>query len=130
MFIVTSKNSEEKKALKMMVPKNKKEEDGILNEIALMQMSEHQNILQYFESYRQDRNIFIVLELMEGNLTDIVLERSGQFPEPIIAYILQQTLAGLNFLHVQHRLHRDIKSDNVLMNLEGDVKLGDFGFAA
>ena len=72
----------------------------------------------------------MVLELMECNLTDIVLERANQFPEEIIAYILKETLSGLNFLHKQHRLHRDIKSDNVLMNLNGDVKLGDFGYAA
>jgi len=129
-FVVTEKNSEEKKALKMVVPKNPKEENMILNEIALMQISEHPNILRYYESYKQDRNIFMVLELMESNLTDIVLERTGHFTEEVIAYILKETLSGLNFLHKQHRLHRDIKSDNVLMNLQGDIKLGDFGYAA
>lgn len=128
--MVNSKNDETKRALKQVIPKSPKEEENILNEIALMQMSPHPNILNYFESYKLERNIFIVLELMECNMTDIVIEKSGTIPEKLIAYVLRETLQGLNFLHNVHRMHRDIKSDNILMNLEGDVKLGDFGYAA
>ena len=129
-FVVNSRTDDTKRALKQVIPKSPKEEENILNEIALMQMSQHGNILQYFESYKLERNIFIVLELMECNLTDLVIEKSGTIPEKLIAYVLRETLQGLAFLHNQHRMHRDIKSDNILLNLQGEIKLGDFGYAA
>ena len=51
-------------------------------------------------------------------------------PEQVIAYIIHAILSGLLCLHASHRIHRDIKSDNILLNLQGEVKLADFGYAA
>jgi len=47
-----------------------------------------------------------------------------------MAYICKEILIGLQHLHSEHRIHRDIKSDNILIDLAGDVKLGDFGYCA
>lgn len=47
-----------------------------------------------------------------------------------IAFVLREVLKGLRFMHGMKRLHRDIKSDNVLITGSGDVKLADFGFCA
>lgn len=65
-----------------------------------------------------------------GCLTPIVEEKKGNISENVCAYILQQTLKGLHYLHQRNIVHRDIKSDNILVNLEGDLKLADFGYAA
>lgn len=65
-----------------------------------------------------------------GCLTPIVEERKGNIPENVCAYILQQTLKGLHALHQRNIVHRDIKSDNILINDRGQLKLGDFGYAA
>lgn len=64
-----------------------------------------------------------------GALTDFVYEFLKKIPEEVIAYIMKQTLTGLKSLHQKRQLHRDLKSDNILINTKGDVKIADFGFA-
>jgi serine/threonine protein kinase len=51
-------------------------------------------------------------------------------PEPIIAFICREMLNGLAFLHSKNKVHRDLKSDNILVDTAGVVKIADFGFAA
>jgi serine/threonine protein kinase len=64
-----------------------------------------------------------------GSLTDFIYQYSKKIPENVIAYILQQVLIGLLALHSKKQLHRDLKSDNLLFNTGGEIKLADFGFA-
>lgn len=87
-------------------------------------------ILACVDSYEWKGKIWIFVELMDGGaLTDMVVENAGKLTEEICAYILRETLYGLDFLHSKSIIHRDIKSDNILFNTEGDIKLADFGYA-
>jgi serine/threonine protein kinase len=129
-YIVTNKETGEKFALKQVVPKNEKEERNILNEISLMQLSQHSNIISYYESYRFKNAIFVVMELMHLSLTQLIQTEYGRIPETLMAFICHEILQGLTALHNEHRIHRDIKSDNILIDMSGNVKLGDFGYAA
>jgi len=72
------------------------------------------------------------MEFMGGGcLTDILEQfETLQMTEPQIAHVCKETLDGLQYIHSFHRIHRDIKSDNILLGMQGEVKLADFGYAA
>jgi p21-activated kinase 1 len=117
-------------ALKEVVPRSAAEETNLLNEIALMQISHHPNIMRYYETYKDDRHIWIIVELLTCSMIDVIRACGRQLPECHIAYICREILHALQYLHSQHRIHRDIKSDNILLSAEGRVVIGDFGYAA
>jgi protein-serine/threonine kinase len=67
---------------------------------------------------------------MSKNLTALMEDVTIKYSENVCKYVLNETLKGIAFLHKRHILHRDLKSDNILFNSEGEVKLADFGCAA
>ncbi|KAJ3192246.1 hypothetical protein HK101_006845 [Irineochytrium annulatum] len=101
----------------------------IVNEILVMKESQHPNIVNYLDSFIVKAELWVVMEYMEGGaLTDII--DNNTMTETQIAAICNETMKGLHHLHMRQIIHRDIKSDNVLLNGQGHVKLTDFGFCA
>lgn len=102
----------------------------IVNEILVMKESQHPNIVNFLESYLVKNNeLWVVMEYMEGGaLTDII--ENNSLEEDQISSICFETCKGLGHLHSQSIIHRDIKSDNVLLDAQGRVKITDFGFCA
>jgi serine/threonine protein kinase len=129
-FLARKRATGENFALKRIPLKSQQQRDQILNEISMTMWSQNPNVVSYFESYNYNSCLWIIVELMKGNLTDLIMDKAGIIPEPIMAYILKEVITGLLHLHSQFRIHRDIKSDNILLSLDGAVKLGDFGYAA
>lgn len=73
---------------------------------------------------------FVFLELMDGGaLNELLARRQNSVSEEFCKYVAHCVLKGIKALHDRHVIHRDIKSDNVLISSKGDVKLADFGFA-
>jgi p21-activated kinase 1 len=106
-----------------------KNEKLLLAETQLMAAMTHPNIVTFHSAYRLESTMWIMMELMDGgSLTNIATYCDCH--EPHIAFFAREVLKGLDYMHQRNRIHRDIKTDNVLMNAKGDVKLADFGYTA
>jgi len=100
-------------------------------EINMLRQCDSPYILKYYGSYIKNNKIWIVLEFCEGgSLLDIMRITNIFYTEKEIASLLKMVLKGLQFLHTQKKIHRDIKAGNILLTDEGIVKLGDFGVSA
>ncbi|KAF9435860.1 signal transducing kinase of the PAK [Entomortierella beljakovae] len=116
-------------AIKQMNLEQQPKKDLIINEILVMKESSHKNIVNYIDSFLFRGDLWVVMEYMEGgSLTEVVT--TNEMAEPQIGAVCRETLLGLEHLHSKGVIHRDIKSDNVLLALNGDIKLTDFGFCA
>jgi len=106
--------------------------DSLVSEILILKNCRHENIIEYFDTYKVGpKGIWIAMEFMGlGSLTDILLQfDSIPMTESQIACVTHSTLRGLLCIHNARKIHRDIKSDNILINMDGVVKIADFGFA-
>ena len=125
-YSATNRQTGQKVALKI-APKSELTE--LTNEIGLQSMSKHPNIVEVIEAFQGPDDICIVMELMVGGSLTDCLDVKRPMQEEMIAYVCKKMLMALTFMHREYRLHRDIKSDNVLVNNEGEIKVADFGFA-
>ncbi|CAG8821348.1 370_t:CDS:2, partial [Gigaspora margarita] len=116
-------------AIKQMNLEQQPKKDLIINEILVMKESRHRNIVNYIDSFLWKGDLWVVMEFIEGSsLTDVVT--NNIMTEGQIAAVCRETLEGLAHLHSKGVIYRDIKSNNILLALNSDIKLTDFGFCA
>nr|XP_010978727.2 serine/threonine-protein kinase 10 [Camelus dromedarius] len=118
-------------AAKVIETKSEEELEDYIVEIEILATCDHPYIVKLLGAYYYDGKLWIMIEFCPGGAVDaIMLELDRGLTEPQIQVVCRQMLEALTFLHGKRIIHRDLKAGNVLMTLEGDIRLADFGVSA
>ncbi|XP_078097118.1 serine/threonine-protein kinase Nek8-like [Mustelus asterias] len=109
------------------------ERQRAMNEVKVLSMLDHPNIINYYDSFEEDGVLMIEMEYADGGtlaqyLAQQVLQ-DRELEEQQILNLFHQMVAAICYLHEHNVLHRDLKTANLFLTKEGEVKLGDFGVA-
>ncbi|KAB8210231.1 Protein kinase domain protein [Aspergillus parasiticus SU-1] len=114
-------------AIKIIDVENAEDEvEDIIQEIAILSELNSPYVTRYHGSFLKGSSLWIVMEFCSGGSCSDLM-RPGTIPEDYIMIILRELLRGLDYLHSDKKLHRDIKAANILLTSSGQVKLADFG---
>ncbi|KAF6104649.1 mitogen-activated protein kinase kinase kinase kinase 2 [Phyllostomus discolor] len=100
---------------------------SLQQEITILRECHHPNVVAYIGSYLRNDRLWICMEFCGGGSLQEIYHATGPLEELQIACVCREALKGLHHLHSQGKIHRDIKGANLLLTLQGDVKLADFG---
>eukprot|EP01099_Mayorella_cantabrigiensis_P002239 TRINITY_DN1992_c0_g1_i2.p1 TRINITY_DN1992_c0_g1~~TRINITY_DN1992_c0_g1_i2.p1 ORF type:complete len:352 (-),score=61.49 TRINITY_DN1992_c0_g1_i2:396-1451(-) len=118
----------EKVAVKQIRLNKQPNKNNLVNEILILSKINHECIVKYKTSHIHEGLLWITMEYVPGlNLRQLTMNIDLQ--EPHIAFIILQILRGIEYLHIHNIIHRDIKTDNVLIGTGGEVKITDFGIS-
>uniref|UniRef100_A0A8C5HXR8 non-specific serine/threonine protein kinase n=1 Tax=Gouania willdenowi TaxID=441366 RepID=A0A8C5HXR8_GOUWI len=118
-------------AAKVIDTKTEDELEDYMVEIDILASCNHHHIVKLLDAFYFEGKLWILIEFCAGGAVDaIMLELERPLTEPQIRVVCKQTLEALVYLHENKFIHRDLKAGNILLSLEGDVKLADFGVSA
>ncbi|XP_053188440.1 STE20-like serine/threonine-protein kinase isoform X1 [Scomber japonicus] len=118
-------------AAKVIDTKTEDELEDYMVEIEILASCNHHYIVKLLDAFYFEGKLWILIEFCAGGAVDaIMLELERPLTEPQIRVVCKQTLDALCYLHENKVIHRDLKAGNILLSLEGDVKLADFGVSA
>jgi serine/threonine protein kinase len=104
-------------------------EKQIRREIEIQQNLRHPNVLRLYGYFHDEKRIFLMLEFAGKGELYKQLTKYGNFSERRSAVYIDQMADALSYLHSKHVIHRDIKPENLLLGINGELKIGDFGWS-
>ncbi|KAM9847873.1 STE20-like serine/threonine-protein kinase isoform 3-T3 [Aulostomus maculatus] len=118
-------------AAKVIDTKTEDELEDYMVEIDILASCNHHHIVKLLDAFYFEGKLWILIEFCAGGAVDaIMLELERPLTEPQIRVVCKQTLEALCYLHENKVIHRDLKAGNILLSLDGEVKLADFGVSA
>ena len=107
---------------------NEKQRRKIMLETTIMKtLSKSNNVVKIFETYETKKHYCIVMEyICAGDLLSYIKKR-GKLAEDVAKFIFKQIVLSLQYIHSHNIVHRDIKLDNILIDLDNNIKICDFG---
>ena len=101
--------------------------DKILYEINLMRKLNHPNITKILETFEDDKFYFIIMEYINGGNLFSYVKKRRKLSEKTAKFLFKQIILGIKHIHSQLIVHRDIKLENILIDMNNNVKICDFG---
>ncbi|XP_070699373.1 serine/threonine-protein kinase 10 [Pempheris klunzingeri] len=118
-------------AAKQIETKCEEELEDYMVEIDILAKCDHRYIVKLLDAFYHDNKLWIMIEFCPGGAVDAtMLELDRGLTEPQIKVVCRQMLEALVYLHCMKIIHRDLKAGNILLTLDGDIKLADFGVSA
>jgi len=125
-FKGVNKATGDKCAIKVMQHSGEKERRFNIGEYGFLRFCDHPNIVKYFACYETHNELWGIMEYLEGGTLEQAV-KAYNFAENQIAYVAREVLRALAFLHSENLVHRDLKSGNIMLSTQGEIKIIDFG---
>ena len=117
------------KVLKKQQVVKMKQVEHTNDERRMLKLVEHPFLIRMWGTFQDARNLFMVMDYIEGGELFSLLRKSQRFPNPVAKFYAAEVTLALEYLHSHDIIYRDLKPENILLDRNGHIKITDFGFA-
>ncbi|PHH75982.1 hypothetical protein CDD83_4328 [Cordyceps sp. RAO-2017] len=117
------------KVLKKIQVVKMKQVEHTNDERRMLSDVKHPFLITLWGTFQDWKNLYMVMDFVEGGELFSLLRKSGRFPNPVAKFYAAETTLALEYLHSKNIIYRDLKPENLLLDRHGHLKITDFGFA-